>query len=105
MKKIIFLPQAEQEMNEAAIFYDKHRQGLGREFLSMIKKGTDAISINPTAYPIQRNGFRRILVGRFPYGILYSDEEKQIVVIAVMHLHRAPDYWIRRVSEQTSEYR
>ncbi|HBJ74361.1 MAG: type II toxin-antitoxin system RelE/ParE family toxin [Smithellaceae bacterium] len=105
MKKVIFLPQAEQEMNEAAIFYDKHRQGLGREFLSMIKKGTDAISINPMSYPIQRNGIRRILIGRFPYGILYCDEKEQIVVIAVMHLHRAPEYWIHRVSEQAGEYR
>lgn len=105
MKKVIFLPQAEQEMNEAAIFYDKHRHGLGREFLSMIKKGTDAISNSPIAYPIQQNEIRRILISRFPYGILYRDEEEQIVVIAVMHLRRAPDYWTHRVSEQTSEYK
>jgi len=101
MKKIIFLHQAEQEMNEAAIFYDTHSQGLGREFLSAIKKGTDDIAHKPTAYPIQRNGIRRRLVRRFPYGILYCEEEEQIVIIAVMHLHRAPDYWRHRVSEQT----
>lgn len=105
MKKVIFLPQAEQEMNEAALFYDSHREGLGREFLSMIKKGTDAISLNPMSYPNQRHEIRRILVSRFPYGILYHEEEEQIVVIAVMHLHRAPGYWKHRVSEQASKYR
>jgi len=100
MKQIIFFPQAEREMIEAAAFYDSHKQGLGREFLSMIKKGTDAIAHSPMAYPIQRNEIRRILVHRFPYGILYRVEEKQIVIIAIMHLHRAPDYWKHRVSEQ-----
>ncbi len=99
MKKIIFLPLAEQEMNEAAIFYETRSRGLGQAFLSAIKRETDDITHKPRAYPVQRNGIRRKLVRRFPYAILYSEEEEQIVVIAVMHLHRAPDYWRHRVSE------
>lgn len=99
MKKIIFLPQAEQEMNEAAIFYETHSRGLGRAFLSAIEKGTADIAHQPTAYPVQQSSIRRHLVRRFPYGILYREEEEQVVIIAVMHLHRAPDYWRHRVSE------
>jgi plasmid stabilization system protein ParE len=99
MKKITFLPLAEQEMNEAAIFYEIHSRGLGRAFLSAIKRETDDITHNPRAYPVQRNGIRRKLTRRFPYAILYSEEEEQVVVIAVMHLHRAPDYWRHRISE------
>jgi len=39
MKKVIFLPLAEQEMNEAAIFYETHSRGQGQAFLSAIKSG------------------------------------------------------------------
>ena len=41
MKKVIFLPQAEEEMYEAAIFYDIQSRGLGRAFLGAVKKGTN----------------------------------------------------------------
>lgn len=75
MKNITFLPLAEQEMNEAAIFYEAHSRRLGRTFLSAIKKETDDITHKPKAYPVQRNGIRRKLVSRFPYGILYFEAE------------------------------
>jgi len=55
MKKIIFLPLAEQEMNEAAIFYETRSRGLGQAFLSAIKRETDDITHKPRAYPVQRN--------------------------------------------------
>ncbi|HRU71636.1 MAG TPA: type II toxin-antitoxin system RelE/ParE family toxin, partial [Kiritimatiellia bacterium] len=38
----------------------------------------------------------RCLVHRFPYGVLYSIESDGIFVLAVMNLHRDPDYWKRR---------
>jgi len=104
MKKVIFLPQAEEEMNDAALFYESHRQSLGREFLKAMKRGTDDIGRNPQAYPIQLKGIRRRLIQRFPYGVLYCEEEDQVVIIAVMHLHRAPDYWRHRVSEQAGKW-
>ena len=39
---------------------------------------------------------RRCLTNRFPFGVIYQIIEKQIVVIAVMHLHKKPDYWKKR---------
>jgi len=41
---------------------------------------------------------RRALVHRFPYGILYVPEQNQILIIAVMHLHRQPGYWQDRTA-------
>jgi hypothetical protein len=35
-------------------------------------------------------------VSRFPYGIIYSDEEGQITIFAVMNLKRKPGYWKSR---------
>ncbi|HAK44654.1 MAG TPA: hypothetical protein DCO79_01865 [Spirochaeta sp.] len=33
----------------------------------------------------------------FPYGIIYSYSTEEIIIIAVMHLHRKPDYWKSRL--------
>jgi hypothetical protein len=38
----------------------------------------------------------KVYFKKFPFGIIYQIIEKQIVVIAVMHLHKKPDYWKKR---------
>jgi hypothetical protein len=37
-----------------------------------------------------------MILSRFPYKLLYSVETDCIYIIAVAHLHRAPDYWVER---------
>lgn len=69
MKKVIFLPQSEEEMYEAAIFYDVQSRGLGR-VLGAVTKGTNDISRHPIASSVLRNDIKRKLIGRFPYGHL-----------------------------------
>ena len=39
---------------------------------------------------------RRILVRRFPYGLVYRVEPDAIFIVAVAHLRRRPGYWRRR---------
>lgn len=51
----------------------------------------------PDIYPIILNHFRRCLVYKFPYGIIFSVENEFIYIIAVMHLKRKPDYWLDRL--------
>jgi len=29
----------------------------------------------------------------FPYGVIYSIEQDEILILAAMHLRRHPDYW------------
>ena len=40
--------------------------------------------------------FRRCLVHRFPYGVIYAVEDDVVYVAAVMHLKRKPGYWESR---------
>jgi toxin ParE1/3/4 len=47
-------------------------------------------------------GVRRCLLNRFPYGIIYSPESDVIFILAIMNLHRHPDYWKNR-KERTDE--
>jgi plasmid stabilization system protein ParE len=38
----------------------------------------------------------RFLIRRFPYAIYYTIERDAVVIWAVKHLHRNPDYWQHR---------
>jgi hypothetical protein len=95
--RYFFHPLAEQELNEAVDFYENERIGLGFEFASEIESSIKRILVFPNAWSKFGDKFRRILVNRFPFGIVYSQKENgDIVVIAVMHLRRKPNYFKNR---------
>ena len=93
----IFLPEAEQEMFEAARYYESQTAGLGIDFLSEAQRAVDSIAEMPITWPAIEGDLRRRLVRRFPFGILYRIESDKIVVVAVAHLRRKPGYWKERI--------
>jgi len=97
MRKIVrFLRPAEMEMLDAARYYESQASGLGADFLDKIDQAVTDISEDPQKWPIIRFQIRRRLIHRFPFGLLYRIDPDEILIIATMHLHRHPDYWIDR---------
>lgn len=96
MRPVIFLPEAEQEMIEAALYYQSYTSGLGVDFLSEVEHALKFIMESPNTYPILEGKLRRRLLRRFPFGILYRVEPGEIVITAVAHLRRKPGYWKKR---------
>ncbi len=99
MTHVVFLPEAEQEMLEAALYYQSQASGLGIDFLSVVEHALKFIMESPNTCPILEGELRRRLVRRFPFGILYKVESEEIVVIAVAHLRRKPGYWKERIQK------
>ncbi len=97
MRPIFFEEEAKAELRQSAKHYDQQKSGLGGEFTAEIDAALDYIGRHPLASPPIRGGFRRTRVKRFPFGIIYAVEEERIVVVAVMHHRRHPDYWKDRV--------
>ena len=97
MKPIIFLPEAEQEMLEAAFYYQSKASGLGIDYLSEIDRAVEAIEETPHTWPILEGDLRRRLVRRFPSGVLYRVDPDEIVIVAVAHLSKRPGYWKKRI--------
>ena len=99
MKRIVFLDPAREEMAEAAKYYEAQANGLGFDFLEEIEHAIERIKEFPNSGKMLRGSIRRRLAKRFPFGILYCADEEEIVIIAVMHLRRRPDYWIKRLEQ------
>ena len=91
-----FLAPAEDEMLAAA-YYESQASGLGREFLQKVRSAVSDIEEHPDRWPVADFGVRRRLVHRFPYAVLYKEDGDEVAIVAVMHLSRRPNYWIRRI--------
>jgi hypothetical protein len=94
---IRFLEIAEIELDEAVRWYDGQAQGLGTSFLIEVLSSVTRIADYPDAWPSLGPDLRRCRLTRFPYGLIYALENGDIVVVALAHLHREPDYWRDRL--------
>ncbi|MDA0841437.1 MAG: type II toxin-antitoxin system RelE/ParE family toxin [Planctomycetota bacterium] len=99
MAELIYHPEALSEAREVAVYYESNRDGLGREFLKAVDAAIERIEQFPEAWRKISGDFRRILLRRFPYGIIYSYLNDVIYVVAVMHLKRKPGYWKDRLED------
>ena len=95
--RIYLRPDAETDIEEAAQWYEKQREGLGDEFLDEVLSVFKIISNNPYMYAVVQRHIRRAVIHRFPFGIYYLIEEDSLVVVAVMHGSRHPKRWQQRI--------
>ena len=95
--KIQFHPEAEAEFVQAIDYYEEREPGLGHDFAVEVYTAIERTMAYPKAWPCIDEDIRRSLVRRFPFGILYTEENNSLFVLAVMHLHREPDYWKSRI--------
>ena len=93
-----FLVPAEEEMHQAARFYEDRSSGLGRNFLDEVERTMESIVKHPHLGRRISGNIRRRILRRFPFGILYAMEPARIVIVAVMHLRREPGYWQDRIA-------
>ena len=95
--KYKFHPDALEEYREAAIWYANREQEIGLRFIANIEDAIHRVVETPTRWRILDEDVRRCLVHLFPYAILYTIEDNFILIVAVMHLSREPDYWRERI--------
>lgn len=97
MVELRLRPDAERDLERAAIWYEQQSPGLGSDFLDEIAKTLQRIAEFPALYPVVHRKTRRALTHRFPFGVYYRVESGMLVIVAVMHGGRSPRQWMRRV--------
>jgi hypothetical protein len=68
-RQVSFHAMAEQELNDAASYYNASRPGLGQAFLDEIERAVTQILEYPEAAPLVNRTVRKKLVRRFPYSV------------------------------------
>jgi plasmid stabilization system protein ParE len=97
--KIRFLQLARDEVREAADYYDAITPGLGLAFKRELRQLMRLVATMPMAWPASGESTRKCLLTRFPYLVIYAPLPGQLLVLAVGHQHRRPNYWRKRLAE------
>lgn len=95
-RRIVFRPQALQEVFEAADWYEERSPGLSAEFLRALDVTVASVQRNPQQYPAVHKDMHRALLRRFPYSLIYSFSDKEVVVLACAHWRQHPGRWRNR---------
>jgi toxin ParE1/3/4 len=97
--RLIYHPDAEAELIEAARYYERRVATLGAQFLDEADRAVATILEVPERWRIIEAGVRSYLMPHFPYAIYYRDYPNHLHILAVKHHSRHPDYWRYRISE------
>jgi hypothetical protein len=95
--KVRLLTLAQQEVDEAYLWFEEQLEGKGVDFLDEFDRVVRLVKAFPLASTEIEPEIRRCLFARFPYSLIYGIEQETIVVIAVAHCHREPHYWVERL--------
>lgn len=94
--RLLIRRQAKSDLRQAARWYEGQSSGLGREFVAEVETALNRIVENPLQYQTIYCEVRRTILHKFPYGVFYRIEQNDIVVFAIVHLHRDPASWQER---------
>jgi toxin ParE1/3/4 len=99
-RELRILPEAEAELLAAAEWYETRQAGLGVVFVEAIGRALEDIVEAPQTSPLWRRGYpyRRHVLRRFPYTIIFTVTEPSLEVTAIAHAKRRPGYWLQRAA-------
>lgn len=97
--RLTYHPDAEEELIEAARFYEGRVAMLGRGFLDAADHAVRLIRAAPERFRVVDSDVRRLIMDRFPYSIYFRLLSDEIRILAFTHQSRHPEYWRSRLSE------
>ncbi len=92
-----FLAPAQQELLEAASYYSAISTELGTRFEQAVAIAVRGAVAHPERGAPRSKNTRRWLVKGFPFGVIYREDGREVLVVAVAHQRKQPEYWSHRV--------
>jgi hypothetical protein len=96
MLRVVNHPEAGEELETAARWYEECQPKLGDDFLDDFEFTLRRVIQNPQRPRLIQGENRKLNFNRFPYAVVYELQKDVLYVKAVMHLHRRPFYWRHR---------
>lgn len=99
MKRVRFTSLARREFLAQVAFYNAETQGLGNRFAAAVEEAAARAVAFPYSGSPAAGGTRRVFVKNFPISLVYRPGK--IVIFAIAHHSRLPDFWSTRVRDVT----
>lgn len=97
VKRVIYTPEASEDIAESYDWYESRELGLGEDFLRCVEACLSTIQRHPYAFPVAIDEFRHVPIRRFPYEIFYEPTNDSIIVYSVFHCSQNPQKWQKRL--------
>jgi plasmid stabilization system protein ParE len=96
------LPEADEELEVETERYERASPGTGRRFFRHVRDILDRLTDQPRLYgyvdpPVHGREIREAWLRPFDFRLVYEVRADAILVIAVAHNRRLPNYWRGRL--------
>lgn len=93
--KVEVLGDAEEDLADGFLFYEKQQPGLGRYFFRSLWADIDTLKDHAGIHRVMFGRYHWLVAKKFPYAVYYRVENDTAYVHAVIDCRRSPD-WIRK---------
>ena len=83
---------------EAQAWYESRAVGLGLEFARAVDAAVSSAVRDPEAFALVAGNWRRVLLRRLPFSLVYRVRGDELLVVAVFHHRRDPSRLVRRTA-------
>lgn len=100
MRKLVFEldDAAEKEFYGIVDYYKQFDRSLSSDFIHEFDRAVKRLLKFPNAGSPYLHNTKVVILQRFPYAIVYKIYRDEVIVVhAVMHMRRNPDYWQERL--------
>jgi len=80
---------AEAELNDSVDHY-------GTAFLATVEQAITDLVEYPESAPVLSGPYRKKVLSRFPFNLIYRIKGNEVRILAVAHQRRRPYYWLGR---------
>ena len=98
MKPIRVHPEARLEAEAAVEWYGQRSRHAAGRLVIELRSALGRIQHSPNQFPKFAFNARRMVLGRFPYAIVFRETANEIDIVAFAHGRRRPGYWRERLS-------
>ena len=98
--RVILSSSAARELVEESQIYEGKAPGLGDLFVDEFESAVQLMQQFPSSGSPFGNRFRRVLLKRFPYSVLYAMAGDVLRVVAIMHQYRGPKFIASRLEKE-----
>jgi plasmid stabilization system protein ParE len=88
--RVVFRPEARNELLAAQAWYESRAAGLGLEFARVVDAAVASASRSSNAFAQIAGNCRRILLRKFPFSLVFRVRGDELLVLAIFHHRRNP---------------
>jgi plasmid stabilization system protein ParE len=89
---------AYNDIIEAFSYYQKISPDLGTKFYEDIIARLQCLETIPTSFRFYKESFRRIILKKFPYLVIYKIAESKVIIYAVVYAGRDPQKIFKKIT-------